>query len=169
MEFDNTRKVIYRFKFTPQFLNELYEFAKIHQYDNRKEFKNQWNIWKINNINIITAEESLLNKNGYTGDINKKMYTSVRYYLKDKQIIPNEPIERCSYITINKDILFLMDEHIKNNINVKPSILFAEFMDNNQDLIFKENQIISREYNINFNKKINKTYKNRYYMITHKK
>ena len=40
---DNNRPtVIYRFKFTEQFMEELYKFSKIHQYDDRKDFKEAW-------------------------------------------------------------------------------------------------------------------------------
>ena len=31
--------VIYRFKFTEEFMVYLYNFSKIHQYDDRKDFK----------------------------------------------------------------------------------------------------------------------------------
>ena len=30
---------IYRYKFTNEFIVELYNFSKIHQYDHRKDFK----------------------------------------------------------------------------------------------------------------------------------
>ena len=36
---------IYRYKFTEHFMEELYEFSKIHQYDARKDFKEAWKIW----------------------------------------------------------------------------------------------------------------------------
>jgi hypothetical protein len=36
---------IYRFKFTEEFMEYLHNFSKIHQYDERKDFKEAWNIW----------------------------------------------------------------------------------------------------------------------------
>jgi len=35
---NNTVK-IYRYKFSDEFIEELYKFSKIHQYDHRKDFK----------------------------------------------------------------------------------------------------------------------------------
>jgi hypothetical protein len=36
---------IFRFKFKDEFTGELYKFAKIHQYDHRKDFKEAWKKW----------------------------------------------------------------------------------------------------------------------------
>ena len=46
---------IYRFKFTEDFMAELYKFAKIHQYDHRKDFKEAWTKWTDENSDIITT------------------------------------------------------------------------------------------------------------------
>ena len=44
---------IYRYNFDNEFVKELYIFAKIHQYDNRIDFKEGWNIWVEDNNDII--------------------------------------------------------------------------------------------------------------------
>ena len=33
---------IYRYKFTTEFMNDLFIFSKIHQYDHRSDFKEAW-------------------------------------------------------------------------------------------------------------------------------
>ncbi len=38
-EFKSNSINIFRFKFTQEFMSELYKFSKIHQYDHRKDFK----------------------------------------------------------------------------------------------------------------------------------
>ena len=40
---------IYRFKFTKDFMEELYTFSKINQYDERNDFKEAWQIWTEDN------------------------------------------------------------------------------------------------------------------------
>jgi len=48
---------IFRYKFSDDFIQPLYQFSKIHQYDHRKDFKEAWNIW----IEEIKKREDLLN------------------------------------------------------------------------------------------------------------
>ena len=38
---------IYRYKFTQPFMNELHNFSKIHQYDDRTMFKEAWTNWIV--------------------------------------------------------------------------------------------------------------------------
>ena len=47
---------IYRFKFTKDFMEELYTFSKIHQYDERNDFKEAWKVWTEDNEEIINNE-----------------------------------------------------------------------------------------------------------------
>ena len=56
---------IYRFKFTEDFMTELYNFSKIHQYDERKDFKEAWKLWTEDNADLITTESTRLNDLGY--------------------------------------------------------------------------------------------------------
>ena len=53
--FNKTNKNIniYRYKFTPEFMSELYQFSKIHQYDDRHSFKDAWNIWVQTNETFV--------------------------------------------------------------------------------------------------------------------
>ena len=44
---------IFRFKFTEAFMEDLYKFSKIHQYDHRKDFKEAWTKWIEENDDIV--------------------------------------------------------------------------------------------------------------------
>ena len=71
----STNLQIYRFKFTKDFMEELYTFSKIHQYDERNDFKEAWQIWTEDNEEIINSEIKRLNELEYDGDImDKKEY-----------------------------------------------------------------------------------------------
>ena len=166
--------VIYRFKFTEEFMVYLYNFSKIHQYDDRKDFKEAWNVWTEENDDIIDGEMRRLLTLGYEGDVLDKMFKSARYYFRKKSAERIEPKQRRQYISVTKDLLDAMDRHIENNIyddNYQPKTGFITFCKDNETLLkdtissifgqgIKESELI--EY------KIKKTYKNRYFMLTNK-
>ena len=165
---------IYRYKFTTDFTEELYKFAKIHQYDHRTDFKDAWNIWIEENENIVTAEIIRLNQLDYDGDVIDKMFKSARYYFRKKNTEKKKPVNRKVYVTTQKILLEEMDSHIKTNIllgDFKPSEGFDDFCKNNIDIIksqindfIKAGIVVSSEIKL----KIKKTYKNRYYLIANK-
>jgi len=173
-EFMDSFIKIYRYNFSEEFMNELYKFSKIHQYDHRKDFKEAWEIWLDENQNIISKEITRLELLGYDGDIIKKMFTSARYYFRKKTTEKKEPTSRCTYIGIQKELLDAMDSHIKSNINqdwYKPSDGFLNFCKNNIDLLQQEVILLMKHSFIDdddIKKKIKKTYKNRYFMIINK-
>ena len=172
---DDTLNVnIYRYKFTDNFTNELYKFSKIHQYDHRKDFKEAWEIWLEETDELVTEEVRRLTNLGYDGNILDKMYKSVRYYFRKKSTEKKEPIERRIYVSVQKDLLDAIDEHINlqiKNENYKPSQGFDEFCKNNIDLLKNEVNILCKNGLTDSNeikKKIKKTYKNRYFLIIKK-
>jgi hypothetical protein len=71
---------IFRYKFTQEFMDQLYQFSKIHQYDDRKSFKEAWLQWVIDNEELVGSEVTRLADLGYKGDIIDKMFKSGRYY-----------------------------------------------------------------------------------------
>ena len=75
---------IYRYKFTQSFMDELYQFSKIHQYDDRKSFKEAWLLWVETNLDMINTEIARLTDLKYDGDIVDKMFKSARYYFRKK-------------------------------------------------------------------------------------
>lgn len=156
----NKMSETYRFKFSVEFSELLNNFAKIHQYDERKDFKEEWKKWCETNIEIIEKERNEHEEKGYNGDIMKKMYNSVRYYYRNKSINKKEPVKRKEYIHIGKDILQNMDEFIKENEAMKPSIGFDMYYNINRT---RHN---SREEEENYKSLLKKTYKNRCYNIS---
>jgi hypothetical protein len=163
---------IFRYKFTVRFMEELYEFSKIHQYDIRKDFKDAWTIWLQDNSDIINLEISRISQLGYNGNIIEKMYKSARYYFRKKTIVnKKESISRKPYISVSLDLLNAMDNHISDNIHIhsfQPKIGYELFIKNNELLINKciENIITKGVIDTKWiQQKLKKTYKNRYFMF----
>ncbi len=168
---DNINIGIYRYKFTNEFTNELFKFSKIHQYDDRKVFKEAWETWIDENSEIVNLEYRRLNELGYDGDIFDKMFKSARYYFRKKSTEKKEPTKRRIYVGSQKDLLEAMDEHISLNIksgDFKPSDGFDEFCKENINLLKEEVNLLCRAGITDSNQikeKIKKTYKNRYFLV----
>jgi len=172
---NNLPILIYRFKFTEEFMEELYNFSKIHQYDERKDFKEAWKNWTEDNETIIDDEMRRLLNLGYEGDVLDKMFKSARYYFRKKSTEKKEPKQRRQYISVNRELLDAMDKHIDEHIynaDYQPKTGFIIFCKDNENILketiskiyeqgIKESQMIED--------KIKKTYKNRYFMLTNKK
>ena len=172
--FENGDINIYRYKFTNEFTCELFTFSKIHQYDHRKDFKEAWKIWLEENESIVDEEVRRLHNLNYEGNVQEKMFKSARYYFRKKSTEKKEPIERRIYVSVQKDLLDAIDEHINSQIkneNYKPSQGFDEFCKNNIELLKNEVNILCKNGLTDSNeikKKIKKTYKNRYFLIISK-
>ena len=171
----NTNKsTIFRFKFSDEFISELSQFAKIHQYDDRHEFKEAWNNWVEENQDLVDTESRNLINNGYNGDVLDKMFKSARYYFRKKSTEKKDPVVRRTYINVDKQLLDAMDEHIMENIDdddYQPKNGFTDFCNSNIELLKKVvNEICqsgikdARE----IEDKIKKTYKNRYFVLVKK-
>lgn len=160
----------YRYKFTVEFMEDLYRFSKIHQYDHRHDFKEAWNVWVNENEECVYAEVRRLTNIGYKGDILDKMFKSARYYFRKKSTEKKELKKRKVYIGTNKELIEAMDKHIVANLvhrDYKPSAGFLDFCKNNTDLIKEEIQILVKNgmtVTSEIQDKIKKTYKNRYFM-----
>lgn len=170
----------FRFKFGQEFTEYMSHFAKIHQYDDRKSFKEAWTKWtEEEHINALINDENkhLLNQ-GYVGDVSDKMFKSARYYYRKKKDT-HDIIPRKEYIGLTSTIIEVMDIHIKSQFlentkknnenkiitNVSPANAFLDFINTNQSIIQDESVILSKkENNSYFDEKIKKTYKNRYFI-----
>jgi hypothetical protein len=173
-EDDELPRVIFRFKFTEDFMEELYKFSKIHQYDDRKDFKEAWSKWTEENDELIDEETKRLILLGYDGDILIKMFKSARYYFRKKSDQKKEPKQRRAYISVNRELLNAMDRHILENIyldDYQPKNGFESFCkDNDTILQTTVNQIVENGVHDKdtIDLKIKKTYKNRYFLLTNK-
>ena len=169
-----TDRTIYRFKFTEDFMAELYKFAKIHQYDHRKDFKEAWTKWTDENEEIIINETERLLSLGYKDEANidDKMFKSARYYFRKKSPVKPEPKQRRQYISVEPELLLAIDQHIIANNECKPEAAFVLFCkENNQILRQSIGQICSQGINdaLLIQQKIKKTYKNRYFLLLNSK
>ena len=162
---------IYRYKFTDEFMNELYIFAKVHQYDHRKVFKEAWEVWLEENNTIVASEEKRIIELGYSGNIIEKMFKSARYYFRKKSTEKKALAKRRDYIGVQKDLLESMDKHIISSIireNYKPSEGFDEFCKDHIELLKEQIDLLCKNGFTNSNeikKKMKKTYKNRYFLL----
>jgi len=164
---------IFRFKFTENFMEELSNFSKIHQYDHRKDFKEAWIKWTAENADLVSKEVQRLLMLGYPNeeDIDDKMFKSARYYFRKKSTVRSEPKQRRQYIGIDHEILESMDRHITNNIHnedYKPKTAFVMFCKENEDVLKQSIIKMSISDAKLIQDKIKKTYKNRYFMLTNK-
>lgn len=163
---------IFRYKFTQEFMDIIYEFSKIHQYDDRKIFKESWEKWVEENEEIIDNEEKRLKSLSYDGNVKEKMFKSARYYFRKKSTVKKEAKKRREYISIDKNLLRIIDEDITTNMRIKelkPSEYFENFSKERDELIKDE---LLRMVNMDIRdedlikEKIKKTYKNRYFILT---
>jgi hypothetical protein len=165
---------IFRFKFTPEFIIELNKFSKVHQYDNRSDFKEAWKTWVEENEELVSYEFRRLTNIGYEGDILDKMFKSARYYFRNKSTEKKEPKKRHNYMSVQREFLEAVDKHIKDNINneeFKPSGGFDAFCKQHIELLKEEvNQLCKNGFTDSdeIKNKIKKTYKNRYFMLISK-
>ena len=170
---ENIVASIYRYKFTQDFMDELYKFSKVHQYDDRVAFKEAWKEWTEKEDELVESETTRLQELDYDGDILDKMFKSARYYFRKKSNVKPEPKTRRKYIGVHKELLEKMDSHILRGLaseEYKPSDGFNNFCVNNVESLktevgrLLENNIDSDE----IMNKIKKTYKNRYFMLINK-
>jgi hypothetical protein len=203
----------YRHEFGKEFMDNLSRFSKVHQYDDRHVYKSEWQKWsKQEDIaEMIEVEKRRLEENGYIGDIDDKMFKAGRYYFRKKMMntatptpttatatptattptaTPNTPTaattQRRTYITMSKQSIRLMDDHICNSaaksssMQFKPSECYNDFyqtmmttpeMSKEIENIIEKyektpgamSNITEMELTEEITDKIKKTYKNRYY------
>lgn len=85
---------VFRFKFDDNVVDEMKEFSRIHKFDDRHDFKDAWEKWLVDNRTMVSDELERLDNLGYNGDIEDKMFKSVRYYYRKKSNEKTEPKER---------------------------------------------------------------------------
>jgi hypothetical protein len=164
---------IYRFKFTPNFTQLLFEFSKMHQYDDRHAFREAWGDWMDKHDEEIITESRYLSNLGYQGNIPDKMYKSSRYYFRTKTTAKVEPKKRRDYVSMDRDLLDNMDNHITNAMKENefcPASGYDNFCLTYTGVVMTEVERLLSEgldcEEIKF--KLKKTYKNRYFQISHK-
>jgi len=160
---------IYRFKFTEDFMLELYNFSKIHQYDARKDFKDAWEGWVEDNLGLVDQEQERLENLGYDGNVIEKMFKSARYYFRKKNTVKIEAKGRAKYVSINRDLLNAMDTYVAKD-DYQPKTGFIEFCRQNETIVkLSLKEMLERGLEPDtILSKIKKTYNNRYYIFTNR-
>ena len=213
----------YRNEFSKEFMAELSRFSKVHQYDDRQTYKSEWQKWtsQAEIAEAMEVERRRLQENGYTGDIDDKMFKAGRYYFRkktstvvadhtittvtttdDNNIATDPPspaaaspaatLQRRTYITMSKQCIRLMDEHIQRAASTpataaatpaalfKPSVCYDDFYQTQMTTAAMTTEIgniiekyektpgamsnqTADELTEEIMDKIKKTYKNRYY------
>ena len=109
-----------RYTYNPEVVINLSNFAKIHEYDDRKVFKEAWQKWiEDPEIKKVIMDEVVrLQMNGLEGDVLDKMYKSARYYYRKKtNNISKQTEPRKEYEGLPRTILKSIDDHIYAEIN----------------------------------------------------
>ena len=148
---------VFRFTFSDEITKQLYEFNRIHQFNDKQSYKEAWTQWLQTHQVLIDNESNRLKKLGFEGDMLGKMYHSSRYYIRNQFIKeqPEKKTTRKTRTTIPKDILREMDEHIKNHSTEKPIEAYRHYLRTQGDQINKDHNI-------------HKAYMNRYYVVKQK-
>jgi len=165
---------IYRFNLANDVVEAITSFAKVHQYDSKKDYKHFWIIWCEENSEMVRGEVERLSSIGYEGDSLDKMYKSGRYYFRKKQLtLVVEPKKRRLYISMDSAVLDAMDCHIRSYAmadGFTPAKGYDMFCTNHLSLLQNEIcRLISNDNNVDRRviiAKIKKTYKNRYFVFT---
>ena len=163
---------IYRYKLSEDIMSAITDFSKIHQHDDRKDYKEAWEDWCDINNDLIDTESRRLEELGYEGDLNNKMYKAGRYYFRTKNTTDTiEPKERRVYVSMNSDVIEQMDDHIVSNmksVDYSPAQGYSTFCQSNIELLREEIIRLSETgmTEKDIVSKIKKTYKNRYFIIT---
>jgi len=161
----------FRFDYTDDFSKLLEEFAKENRDEDRQTYKKKWNIWKDTNKNMYDNEIVRITNAGYPGNIEEKVFESVRYYYRKKLIQKQKQRQKPEKLTgISREIKKTMDIHIKSHVleNNPPASAFDDFCKRHLSEIERE---IYRLKSISKKQldpeaitlKFKKAYKNRYY------
>jgi len=177
-----------RFEFSTEIIDHVAAFAQMHQYDDRKTYKEAWTEWMANNeiAALFHAEVKRLTELGYKGDVADKLYKSGRYYFRQKTYgFPNlslqpEPmgvrgalVAPRRYVLLSRELLSAMDDHIERGLRQQtdftPAKGFAEFalgadVASYHSEIARLSEIMPTGEAVG--DKIKKTYKNRYFMLS---
>lgn len=165
----------YRFNVSDTVHTHIAEFARIHRYDNRKEYKAAWQDWCQTHYDLIQTETERHVRMGYHGDIADKLFKSGRYYYREKcNEKPQMNKHRNTYKRLSNDVLDAMDTHISVHINdeqFSPATGYNTFCSSYSDLILKELKSALKQEDTTLEtaewvKRFKKTYKNRYYLYT---
>lgn len=121
-------KKTYRFEFTSEVMDLIKHFAIVHQFDERKMYKEQWNNWYNENKEEMEREIRRMNEIGYVGDVKDKMFKAGRYYFRKKNI-KNKEEQAETHAETHAETQAQVKETINNDIKphvVNPAVVVTE-------------------------------------------
>ena len=158
---------VYRHKFSKPFQEKIEEFSGQHKYDDYKTLKERFKEWVDENKLCIMEEERRMKNNGYSGNMEDKIFKSSRYYFMKKSNEKKEVKKRKKYTSKNNQLLEEIKMHIYRTEITKPSEAFDDFVSKKETLLnnVKTELINSGDYDKNESEtKIKKIYKNKFYI-----
>ena len=84
----NANNKIFRYKLSDNIMELITQFAKIHQYADRRAYKEAWINYVNENREITDREVFRLAELNYKGDVMDKMFKAGRYYFRTKGVPP---------------------------------------------------------------------------------
>lgn len=173
---ETTSTSVYRYKLQPHIVMAVTRFAKMHQHDKRRDYKDAWKLWCEEESGMIEREVNRLVNMGYDGDVVDKMYKAGRYYFRTKTNQDKEPKKRRHYVSMDASILEAMDEHIANHYeddDFTPANGYDWFVNQYTTMLMSEiKRLVDEEPELQasyISNKVKKTYKNRYYLFASNK
>ena len=90
VDLSNVKVPVFRFKLATTVFDNIREFARIHQHEDRVTFKDSWKTWCDNNKTMIDDETKRLSDIGFDNNINDKLFRTAKYTLLKRhlKIIP---------------------------------------------------------------------------------
>jgi len=164
-----------RHDFGEKFMEELKHFAIVHKFDDRKVFKEAWNVW-ANQDSIkmqIDEEVQRLQNDGYKGDVLDKMFKSARYYFRKKQEKTEqekkEGAARKQYVSLCPRFLEQIDIFIVDLLKSEaysPASAYEKFCKDKKELIITQVDILITDMEPDeVCTKLKKTFKNRFHTL----
>lgn len=152
---------VFRFNLSKDMVDELLQFSKMHQHDDREKYNEAWTLWKRDETvaMLFNNEFERLKLAGYKGNVENvedKIFKSGRYYFRNKSFIKVPEKKRSKYIPMSKELILAMDNHIKiqyayderetrececrreKKTSMKPSELFIRFYNSHSEMITNE-------------------------------
>ncbi len=156
----------YRYNLSDELLTYI-KINFINQFDHEK-FDKCWKNWiTMERVKILfKMEENRLINEGWSGNINEKIKTSIKYYYLNKD--ENEKStkkKRRKYIHINDKLSGSMNDFINKTKIKKPAAAYEKFIKDNKPH-YKTECLRLKEYiqNNDISFKIKKTFKNKFYL-----
>jgi hypothetical protein len=87
---------VLRFEFSSAIIELMKAFTEVHQYDDRKTYKEAWTAWLLTEdaAALLKTEVERLTDLGYKGDVADKLFKSGRYYFRQKTCGPGNYVPR---------------------------------------------------------------------------